>query len=80
MKRKGHPDKDIEAAVLYAEQRGWQYMKTGQSAHAWGRLYCPLNTRAGCVISVWSTPKSSINHSRQIRRLVLRCPHWWRTS
>lgn len=75
MTRNKHPNKAIEAAIIYAEARGWRYKVTGSSAHAWGRLLCPLNAREGCSMSVWSTPKSPENHAEQIKRSVNRCPH-----
>ena len=47
-------------------------------SHAWGRIYCPYNDvecRCGefCITSIWSTPKSSGNHARQIERTVDNC-------
>lgn len=33
-KRPKHPKKVIEEAVKYAENRGWRYRETGNSAHA----------------------------------------------
>jgi hypothetical protein len=74
-KRLKHPDKDIEKAILYAEEKGWVFKDSGKSAHAWGRLLCPLHTREGCKMSVWSTPRNSYNHARQIERLVNKCIH-----
>jgi len=49
-----------------------------RSGHAWGRMYCPFNDvvcRCGefCVASIWSTPKNTGNHARQIRRIVDNC-------
>ncbi len=35
MPRKKHPNKEIEAAIQYAESHGWQYKQAGGSAHAW---------------------------------------------
>jgi hypothetical protein len=75
MPRPRHPNKEIEAAVKYAEERGWRFIEPGGSAHAWGRLFCPHNDRDGCRMSVWSTPRSPENHARQIRRVVARCSH-----
>lgn len=76
MTRKRHKDKEIEAAVAFAEARGWRIEL--RSGHAWGRMYCPANDaecRCGefCVASIWSTPKSAGNHARQIRRIVDNC-------
>jgi hypothetical protein len=36
MARPVHPDKDIEAAVSFAESQGWRHIPPGNSAHAWG--------------------------------------------
>ena len=73
--RPRHPNKDIEAAIKYAESKGWRYQETGNSAHAWGRLLCPFESREGHSMSVWSTPKSTDNHAKQIRRNVDACEH-----
>jgi len=74
--RSRHPSKEIEAALQYAERRGWR-VEAG-SAHAWGRMYCPRNRkecRCGefCITSIWSTPRNAGNHARQIRRVVDGC-------
>lgn len=74
-KRKKHTHKVIEKAVLYAEQNGWLLKETGGSAHAWARLLCPLHSRIGCSMSVWSTPKNAESHAKQIRRRVDVCIH-----
>lgn len=76
MGRKHHPDKDIETALQYAEAHGWQLKLS--KGHAWGRMYCPHNSKACrcgqfCVSSIWSTPRSSTIHARQIRRIVDKC-------
>lgn len=75
MARKKHPNKEIEAAVCFAENHDWKYRKAGSSAHAWGRLSCPLNGREGCTMSIWSTPRSAENHAKQIIRNVKKCSH-----
>ncbi|HMC88423.1 MAG TPA: hypothetical protein VKI17_02700, partial [Gemmataceae bacterium] len=41
----------------------------------WGRLYCPAQTRGGCIVTVYSTPRVPENHARYIRRRVDACPH-----
>jgi len=74
-KRKQHPNKEIEAAIVYAEKHGWRHKKAGGSAHAWGRLYCPRMDREGCSMSIWSTPKSPEHYAKQIKRKVNNCPH-----
>ncbi len=73
MARKRHPDKEIEGAVAHAEQLGWRVVAV--SGHAWGRLYCAHYDRDGCMISVWSTPRSAGNHARDLIRAINRCPH-----
>ena len=75
---KKHPHKDINDAVNYAVENGWEIIETGSSSHAWGRLKCPYNDldyRCGkfCLKSIWSTPKSPPNHAKQIRRIVNGC-------
>ena len=73
---KKHPNKEIRAALEYAKQKGWRIKQGG--SHAWGKIYCPYNDsecRCGefCKISIWSTPKNPVNHSKQIRRVVDNC-------
>lgn len=73
MARSRHPAKEIEDAVAHAEFLGWRVIPV--SGHAWGRLYCAQADREGCMISVWSTPRSAGNHARDIIRAIGRCPH-----
>jgi len=73
MARPRHPDKDVEAAVAYAEKHGWTVRISG--GHAWGILFCSAASRGGCKRSVYSTPKRPIEHARRIRRAVDMCPH-----
>lgn len=75
MSRPRHPNKDIEAAVVYAESMGWRYVKAGKSAHVWCRMYCEFADREGCRVSVNSTPKSSHDHAAMIRKVVDACTH-----
>lgn len=75
MVRQRHPNKEIENAIRHAEEKGWRYRKVGGSAHAWGRLLCPLHEREGCSLSIWSTPRNCELHARQIRKYVDGCPH-----
>lgn len=70
-----HPNKNIEKAIKYAESKGWRHQQTGGSAHAWGRLLCPLASREGHTMSIWSTPKNPDNHAKQIKRNVDACEH-----
>jgi hypothetical protein len=73
MPRSRHPNKHIERAIRYAEALGWEVDIS--PGHAWGHLYCPFANRAGCRLSIWSTPRNPENHARQLRRDVDRCPH-----
>ena len=76
VKRNRHPKKAIEEAIQFAEEKGWRYQSAGRSAHAWGRLLCPLSDREGCSMSIWSTPRDEDTHAKQIRRKVSSCPHY----
>ncbi|MCY3767175.1 MAG: hypothetical protein OXH06_17280 [Gemmatimonadetes bacterium] len=71
-----HPNRHIRAAIAYALEHGWTFRKAGPRAHTWGRLFCPLRDRSGCVRAVYSTPRSPEDHARVIRRSVARCPHY----
>lgn len=56
MKRKRHPIKEIEHALIYAEKYGWRIEMGG--SHTWGRMFCPnndLECRCGefCISSIW---------------------------
>ena len=75
MTRPKHPSKDIEKTLKRAEGQGWRIEKASGAAHPWGRLYCPLNLREGCRMSIWSTPKSITNHAKQIERYLMKCEH-----
>lgn len=76
MPRSSHPNKEVEAALRYAELHGWT-IKVG-GAHAWGKIYCPYNDgecRCGefCISSVWSTPGNPDGHARALRRVIDKC-------
>jgi hypothetical protein len=73
MGRHSHSKKEIEAAISYAESKGWT-VKTAKGS-IWGRIYCPHHSRDGCRISVWSTPRVPESHAKDIRRIVDRCNH-----
>lgn len=74
MTRRRHPRGEIEDALEYAEQKGWDVMPTS-SGHRWGVMRCREHSREGCQISIWSTPRSTGNHAAALRRAVERCPH-----
>ena len=74
--RSTHPRKEIEAALRYAESQGWRVEVGG--SHAWGRIYCPFNSRLCrcgefCITSIWSTPRSPESHARALKRVVENC-------
>jgi hypothetical protein len=73
MARPRHPNKEIEAAVAYAEAHGWEYVRKG--SHAWGVLHCPRRGRDGHRKSVWSTPRNPFAHAKDIRKAVDSCDH-----
>ena len=75
MVRPKHPNKEIEQAIKYAELKRWRYVPSGNSAHSWGRLLCPLSNRQGHSMSIWSTPRTPENHAQQIKRTVDACEH-----
>lgn len=68
-----HPDKDIRAAIEYAESKGFRLRKG--RGHAWAILYCHFADRSGCRMSIWSTPRNPRAHADDIRRFVDDCPH-----
>lgn len=70
-----HPSKGIQDAIEHALSKGWRIIKSGKSAHAFCRLFCPEESREGCQLSVWSTPRNVDTHAKQIRRQIEKCPH-----
>jgi hypothetical protein len=68
-----HPNKEIEAALQYAEGLGWTVIESPRG-HGWGMIRCPYG-RGGCQKSIWSTPKDPYGHARSIRQYVDRCSH-----
>ena len=68
-----HPNKEIQAALEYAQRMGWSVIKSPKG-HCWGIIRCP-HGRGGCQKSIWSTPKSPQDHAKDIRRWVDKCPH-----
>lgn len=76
MARKKHKNKEIEAAIKYAEAAGWELIPA--TGHPFGTLKCPYNDkdcRCGihCISSVWCTPRDNDVHAKQIRRVVDNC-------
>ena len=61
---------------MNAEDAGWAVRHT-VSGHRWGVMLCGESSRAGCQVSIWSTPRSADNHARQLRRALRRCLHEW---
>lgn len=73
-KRARHPKKDVEQALRFAEENGWQVRPTA-SGHRWGEMTCGLAGHDSCRVSIWSTPKNPGNHASRLRRKVRNCPH-----
>jgi len=79
MARDKHLNNEIEEALQYVEDKNWRVEKSkGNSAHAWGRVYCPPKdnpciSSERCITSVWSTPRNPVNHAKQLIRMVDRC-------
>lgn len=74
MARARHPKKEIEGALRDAEAAGWTVTAT-PSGHRWGVIRCGETNRSGCQMSIWSTPRNTGIHARQVRRFIARCPH-----
>ena len=70
-----YPNKEIRAAIEYAENHGWHVVKATGHAHIWGKLLCPCHAREGCLFHVHSTPANPENHAARLRRAVDRCEH-----
>ena len=73
MARRRHPKKEVEEALREAENAGWT-VAPSPSGHRWGSVHCSAG-RAGCRLSIFSTPRNPGNHARHIRRALIRCPH-----
>jgi hypothetical protein len=69
-----HPNKEIEAAIQYAESNGWRVVQT-PGGHNWGYMLCPHEARDGCRKAIYSTPRNPENHAKSIRSAVDGCPH-----
>ena len=79
MARQKHKIKEIEEVLQYAEQNGWVVEVHNKSkSHAWGVMKCKNNdtncwTGIYCSTSIWSTPKNSENHAKQLKRIIDKC-------
>ncbi len=79
MQRKKHSKKDIEAALQYAEEKGWRIENS--KGHPFGQMYCPYKDSTEpcegngkwCRVGIWSTPSNTGNHARNIKKIVDRC-------
>jgi len=72
MARSRHPNKEIEAALQYAESKGWRVVQT-KRGHRWGAIYCPRRARGACHASVYSTPGNPRKHATWLRSVVNSC-------
>jgi hypothetical protein len=80
MKRRRHPNKDVEAVLRELETLGWSVTVRSSKGHAWGLLRCPNNDkecRCGeyCQMSVSSTPQNPRSHAAKLRGKALGCIH-----
>jgi len=79
MTRKKHPNKEIEEVLKYAEVRNWRVENS--NGHPFGQMYCPYSrsistcesSEKWCRVSLWSTPKNTGSHARQLKKVVDRC-------
>lgn len=71
-----HDDKDVNKALHDVDNHPHIEAKLnpGKSSHGWGRIKCLICT--GCR-SVWSTPKVSGNHAKDIKRFIKRHAKCW---
>ncbi len=70
--RRKHPNKELEAAIRYAEMHGWT-VHLRQKGKTWGILVCPVREHGNHRKSIHATPGRPENRAREIRRLVDRC-------
>lgn len=73
MARPKHQNKEIESALSYAEKNGWRIVKSSAKAKPWGQILCELADRAGCRLSIHSTPRVPVHHANKIRKTVDNC-------
>lgn len=73
LNRPRHQNKEIEAAVQFALDRGWRLKKS--NGHIWGQLLCPYESRVGHRTAVFGTPRNKDNAAKNIIRDVLTCKH-----
>jgi hypothetical protein len=79
MPRNKHPNKEIEEALQYAEAKGWRIENS--HGHPFGQMYCPFKTSGEtcegngkwCRAGIWSTPRNTGSHARNIKKIVDRC-------
>lgn len=70
-----HSDKHINEAIEYAVSKGWEWQKSGPRAHSHSRLRCGFHERGGCILYVWSTPRTPQAHARRLMADIDGCPH-----
>ncbi len=68
--RNRHPKKEVEEALQYCEEQGWEAEST-TTGHKWGVVGCGK----GCKVFVYSTPQNPGNHAKKIRKGPDKCPH-----
>lgn len=64
-RRPRHPKKEIESALRYGEQQGFELVLRHGKGHLWGRLI-----KDGATIAIYGTPRNTGNDAKRIRRAV----------
>jgi hypothetical protein len=70
-RRPRHKNKHVEAALKYAETRGWKVEYRG-SGHVWSRMTCP-HGHSEHQMTIYSTPAIPEHHASRIRAFADRC-------
>ena len=66
-RRRRHPHKEIEKALLSAEQAGFAVVVVNKG-HVWGRVVAPNSQE----LTVWGTPRSPETMAKRVREFVRR--------
>ena len=68
-----HQKQEVQAALLFARQRGWHFAKRTNS---FGVVVCKRTEGTdSCQFSIYSTPQTARSHADNFRRKVMSCPH-----
>lgn len=70
---KHHPNKEVSDVIAYAIQLGWRVVSG--SGHVYCTLRCPLASREGHQVRIFSTPQNPGNFARLTRARIDACEH-----